>query len=108
MINAYKSSTILALENASVITKTVYQYFELTFEYNWMSSVMNAIKRCNVNIVQQNFNENGQMKLSLPLVNFQKNIDLFFIQIFDLQPEMLVDFEFPSDFIYTIKEINTD
>ncbi len=55
LINAYKTSTAEALAQANIVQKIVKDTFRLEFEYGIMGQVMNALKQCNLEIVNQDF-----------------------------------------------------
>ncbi len=55
LINAYKSATAYALENADKITKTINEVYTVDFEYPLMNSVMSIVKDENLNVRSQNF-----------------------------------------------------
>jgi uncharacterized YigZ family protein len=55
LINAYKNATIEAFQQGTIIEKTVEDIFKISFHYGLMSNVMNAIKKLDLEIVQQEF-----------------------------------------------------
>jgi len=55
LINAYKTATQEALTNALIITKTVNDVYEVTFDYPAMNSVMKIIKDRNLEIISTDF-----------------------------------------------------
>ncbi len=65
LIEAYRESTAEALRNAEIIEKVIEDTFEIIFEYDKMPNVMNALKKLNINIISQDFNENGVIKISI-------------------------------------------
>ncbi len=65
LIRAYKESTIDALEQASIIKEIVDDVFILTFDYAIMSNVMNTVKSLEINIVEQSFENSGQLKIAI-------------------------------------------
>ncbi len=65
LINAYKTSTADALEEATIVEKVVADIYQLTFEYALMSDVMNAIKKFNLEIVQQEFEAIGKVQIAI-------------------------------------------
>ena len=65
LIEAYRESTAEALRNAEIIEKVIEDTFEIIFEYDKMPNVMNALKKLNINILSQDFNENGVIKISI-------------------------------------------
>lgn len=55
LINAYKSATIDALENASIVERTVNSTYRITFGYLRMNDVMKIIKDEDLKIYNQEF-----------------------------------------------------
>lgn len=53
LINAYRTTAQMALEQAKVIEKTIDVHFKLLFEYKHMNEVMRVIKEKNLNILDQ-------------------------------------------------------
>lgn len=66
LIHAYKQSSIDALAEAEIITKTVELNYQLSFEYDKMSDVMNGLKKCATNITKQEFTDKGYVNISIP------------------------------------------
>ncbi len=66
LINAYKTSTAEALEKAEIIEKTVEEIYSISFGYEMMSQVMNALKKNNINIISQDFQDTALIKISIP------------------------------------------
>ncbi len=53
LINAYRTTAQMALENSNIVTKTVDEIFELKFDYPQMNIVMRTIKENNLNVIDQ-------------------------------------------------------
>lgn len=65
LINAYKSATIDAFEQAETIEKTVDNVYELTFGYEIMSDVMNFVKKAKLKVIKQEFEATGLIEFAL-------------------------------------------
>jgi len=65
LINAYKRSTIDALEQAETIEKTVDNVYQLNFGYEIMSDVMNFVKKAKLNVIKQEFEAAGLIEFAL-------------------------------------------
>ena len=65
LINAYKLSTQDALEKAAIIEKLVEDQVRIGFEYAFMGEVMNAVKKMEINIVHQHFEETAHIDISI-------------------------------------------
>ena len=57
LVTAYKEATADALNNAIIIEQTVNNYYQITFDYGVMSSVMNFIKKHDLVVSKQIFEE---------------------------------------------------
>ena len=65
LINAYRTSSQIALQNANIITKIIEQHFKLAFDYGLMSDLMNAVKKLDLNIIEQSFEESAYLIISI-------------------------------------------
>lgn len=55
LINAYKTAAAEALSNARVITKNIYDVYEITYDYAIMNDVMKTLKDKNADIISTDF-----------------------------------------------------
>jgi len=74
LINAYKTATIDALENAKIIKRFIYRQIEIRFEYPIMNSVMRLIKEEVVEVLEQNFDLNCVIKIQIKKSELEKII----------------------------------
>jgi uncharacterized YigZ family protein len=65
LINAYKSSTKDALENADIITRTVNERFVTNYEYPAMNDVMKILKDTGSDIQSTDFSEHCKVIFSI-------------------------------------------
>tara|TARA_R110001592_G_scaffold40442_7_gene132873 strand:+ start:729 stop:1340 length:612 start_codon:yes stop_codon:yes gene_type:complete len=65
LINAYKTTAQLALENSKIKTKTININYLITFEYKNMNKVMRVIKERNLNVINQKLELNCQITISV-------------------------------------------
>jgi uncharacterized YigZ family protein len=65
LIAAYKEATQLALKEAIIIEKIIDNTYEIKFGYDKMPDVMNAVKRLNINVLQQKFEESGSLIIAI-------------------------------------------
>lgn len=65
LINAYKNSAKLVLEESVIIEKTIDICYQLTFEYEYMDKVMRIIKEKNLKIVNQKMEMNCIFDISV-------------------------------------------
>ena len=64
LIQAYKTTAQLALENATIIEKIVACFFEITFEYSEMDKVMRIIKKHDLQLNSQKLELNCEFQIS--------------------------------------------
>ncbi len=65
LINAYKSATQDALQNASIIVKTVDDIFKVRFSYLAMNDVMRIVKELGIEIIEQHFDNSCSIDVSI-------------------------------------------
>ena len=65
LINAYKSATELALEEAKVIEKTINDVYTIAFDYLQMNEVMRIIKDDSLQLLEQQFDNSCSIKVSI-------------------------------------------
>lgn len=77
LISAYRTAAQMALEEATVIEKTIDIHFLIRFDYKNMNKVMRVIKEKNLNMVSQQMNENCQIEISTRKKNAEIIFDIF-------------------------------
>ena len=77
LINAYRSAAAEALQHADIIEKVLEDHYLLTFEYEQMSDVMGHIKKENIYIVDQKFELNCAIEISIRKSNAKDVIESF-------------------------------
>lgn len=65
LIDAYKTSTAEAIRSSNIVTKTVNEVYELSFDYPVMNQVMQIMKDPEVDIQLQDFNIKCRIKFSI-------------------------------------------
>ena len=55
LIRSYKSAAAEAISNSIIITKTIKEQYELSFEYPQMNNVMRLVKEFNLEIINTDF-----------------------------------------------------
>ncbi len=65
LINAYKTATKEAIENAIVTKKIITRYVTVSFEYALMNKVMRLVKEENLKIISQKFELSCELTLSV-------------------------------------------
>lgn len=74
LINAYRTATELALNEATVIEKTVNDVYTISFEYLQMNEVMRIIKDDNLDVLEQQFDNNCAIKVSIRKMQVNQSI----------------------------------
>lgn len=77
LINAYKTTAQLVLENSNIVTKTITVTYSITFDYKNMNKVMRIIKEKNLNIIHQTLELNCQLIISVRLKDAETIFELF-------------------------------
>ncbi|HNW88401.1 MAG TPA: YigZ family protein [Bacteroidales bacterium] len=65
LINAYKTAAKEALENNTIVEKTVNDVYEVLFTYEQMNDVMRILKDENIKQLSQNFDLNCKIEFSV-------------------------------------------
>lgn len=105
LINAYRTSAQIALDNAEVIEKSLDDIFQITFEYALMSEVMNTVKKIDLEIVEQDFGDIGKLKIAIPKNKVEEKMILLKAGIAKIRVEEVADLEeiegAEIEFLYT-------
>ena len=65
LINAYKTTAQMALENSKILKRTIDEVFMLKFDYPEMNLVMRVIKEHNLNIIEQKLELDCEIHISV-------------------------------------------
>ena len=65
LINAYKTTAQMALENSKIVKRTIDEVFVLKFDYPEMNLVMRVIKEHNLNIIEQKLELDCEIHISV-------------------------------------------
>ena len=93
LINAYRTSAQLALENANIIEKSLDDIFQITFDYALMSQVMNTLKKLEIEIVSQDFGNIGKIQIALPKSELEEKMILIKAGIAQVRVEEATELE---------------
>lgn len=75
LINAYKCATQDALEQASIIERTVNDVYEIRFDYLVMNDVMRVIKEDQLQVLHQEFDNSCTIKLEMRKMQVNTVVD---------------------------------
>jgi uncharacterized YigZ family protein len=78
LINAYKLAAADAIQQATIIEKTVDDVYEIQFEYLQMNAVMKILKDEALKIITQHFELDCQLTFIVRKSNAIKVVDLFY------------------------------
>lgn len=77
LINAYKTSAQMALENVEIIEKTIDKHFLINFDYKNMNKVMRVIKEKNINLVNQKMELDCEIEIAIRKKNAEEIFSIF-------------------------------
>ena len=77
LISAYKTAAQMALENATIIEKTIDKHFIISFGYAHMNKVMRIIKEKNLQIVSQKMEMDCEIEITKRKKSVQNLLDTF-------------------------------
>lgn len=77
LIQAYKTTAKLAIEETKIVTKTINVFFKLTFDYAEMNKVMRIIKEQKIEIFKQKLETNCEYIISVRQKEASKIFNLF-------------------------------
>ena len=75
LINAYRMAAENALNNSSIVEIEISENVNLQFDYLILSDIMKLVKDFGLKILEQDFSENGNIKVSVPTRQKEKFID---------------------------------
>ena len=65
LIQAYKAAAAMVLEAAQIIEKKAEDLYLLSFDYHLMPAVMQAVKKLQVPVIAQNFDNHGEITIAM-------------------------------------------
>lgn len=65
LINAYRTSASEALHQATIVEKTLHAVYRLTFQYDKLSNIMNALKKLHTEIIHQDFADQAIIEIGI-------------------------------------------
>jgi uncharacterized YigZ family protein len=103
LIAAYKETAQLALDQAVIVKKSLYQLHELTFEYDHMGQVLNDLKHLNVHIVEKQFFDFAKVIIAVQLSSDDLIIKKLKARMLDFSIDRISD-ETEIDFCTFVKK----
>lgn len=77
LVQAYKTTALMALESSKIVEKTIDETFILKFEYPEMNTVMRIIKDENLTVVNQKMELNCEFEISVRKKDANRIFNLF-------------------------------
>nr|WP_314556473.1 YigZ family protein [uncultured Capnocytophaga sp.] len=77
LVQAYKTTAQLTLQEAEIEEKLITEELRIRFEYPLMNKVMRVVKEQNLNITQQLLTENCELHLAIRQSDYQRMQELF-------------------------------
>lgn len=101
LINAYREAAAEALRHAEVIECLVKDFFLLDFDYALMPDVMNAIKKLELEVLQQSFEERGQIEIAIRQSETAATLLRFRAQLWKVSEEEAAGVDWPTGLVVT-------
>lgn len=96
LINAYREAAAEALRNATIIECLVKDFYLLDFDYALMPDVMNAVKKLELEVLRQNFEERGRIEIGIRQSETQATLLRFKAQLWKVSEEEAAGVDWPS------------
>lgn len=77
LINAYKTTAKLILDEAEIVEKTIDVFYQIIFEYHDINKIMRIIKEQDLNLIHQKMELNCEFIISIRKKNADKVQQLF-------------------------------
>ncbi|TWP26769.1 YigZ family protein [Apibacter muscae] len=77
LIKAYKECSLQTISQSNIIEKEIYECYELIFNYDKQSLVMNFLKKLQIEPISFNFLENCSVKIKVPVKKRDSFLDKF-------------------------------
>lgn len=104
LINAYKESTIEALKNAERIEKIIEDRIKVSFDYSIMGDVMNALKRLDLEMVDQDFGLHPNLHIQIRKSDTERILQLFKSYVANVPLEQAIAMETVEGLTIEIEE----
>jgi uncharacterized YigZ family protein len=87
LIKAYRESAAQALQNAQTIEKILQDTFTISFDYDILADVMNALKKSNIIPEKQNFDEKPSLQIAIRQSETASKIVEFYAHLQKITPD---------------------
>ncbi len=93
LIQAYKQSAAEVLRHATIVERKVCDHYRLVFDYALMSDVMNAIKKVELEVLQQQFLETPFLDIAIRQSEVEAKLLIFRAQVLQVSLEQAATIE---------------
>jgi uncharacterized YigZ family protein len=101
LIHAYREAAAEALRNAEIIECLVKDVYLLDFDYALMPDVMNALKKLELEVLRQTFEDRGQIEIGIRQSETAATLLRFKAQLWKVSEEEAAGVDWPSGMIVT-------
>lgn len=96
LINAYREAAAEALRNAEIIECLVKDFYLLDFDYALLPDVMNAVKKLELEVLRQTFEDRGQIEIGIRQSETAATLLRFRAQLWKVSEEEAAQVDWPS------------
>ena len=101
LIHAYREAAAAALRNADITEKIIKDHFSLDFDYALMPDVMNGVKKLDLEIVRQTFEERGLLEIAIRQTEAPERLLQLKASIWKVSTDEAAILEWPAGLICT-------
>ena len=77
LIRSYKTAAAIAISNATIITKTIKEHYEVSFKYPLMNNAMRLVKSFNLEVVNTDFQIDCNLIFAVPKSKADNVVETF-------------------------------
>ena len=101
LIHAYREAAAAALRNADITEKIIKDHFTLDFDYALMPDVMNGVKKLDLEIVRQTFEERGLLEIAIRQTEAPERLLQLKASIWKVSTDEAATLDWPAGLICT-------
>lgn len=99
LINAYREAAAEALRNAEIKECLVKDFYLLDFDYALMPDVMNAVKKLELEVLRQTFEDRGRIEIGIRQSETAATLLRFRAQLWKVSEEEAAGVDWPSGLV---------
>lgn len=96
LINAYRETSAEALRNAQTVEKIIGQEFQFQAEYALLPDLMNALKKYNVSILAEKYDEKAHLDISIRLSETKSTLLKIKAALWRMQVDEIATLDWPE------------